>query len=461
MTTPEPTSPPTAPPTISIAIIGSGIIGTILALGLLNLPSTPTSPKLSIKIYEQSTSPREIGAGIGFTATARKCMELMDPRIAACITAVATLNGEPSSPDYSMRFVDGFRTFPTAAGSEYDTSDQDISVHGKVYKLYAGPRGFEGCHRAHFLGEMMKLLPEGVVEFGKRVDGFGYLGGGGVRVSFEGGEEGVECDLVIACDGIKSRVRELLFSPAYNAKYAHQLAFRGLVPMDRAIEKLGRHRALKQHMHCGPHAHVLHFPVAKQQLMNVVAFVPDPKEWDLRQGMTAPASRSEVVDAFREWGPFVRGVIDLLPEEMDKWAVFDTYDCPVPAYAEGRVALAGDAAHASSPHHGAGAGMGVEDALALVAAMGKVREDVGRGVGVGRALDVALQAYSKVRYERSQWLVRSSRHVCRTYEWEAPDIGADMDQAFADIRERSHKIWYFDVEAMVADVQKECRRLMQ
>ncbi|PWY77011.1 FAD/NAD(P)-binding domain-containing protein [Aspergillus heteromorphus CBS 117.55] len=399
-------------PPIEIAIIGNGIIGTILALGLLNLPPSPSSIPLSIKIYEQSPEHRNIGAGIAFTMAARKCMELMDPRIAAC----------PSHPDHSVR-----------PEYEYDASKQDISVHGKVYKLY-------------FLAEVMKLVPEGVVEFGRRVETVEDSGDGSgrVRVGFVGGE-GVECDVgmyfppplranrtVIACDGIKSRIRQVLFSSVYNAQYTHQLAFRGLVPMDRAIEKLGRHRALKQHMHLGPHAHVLHFPVAKQQLMNWA--------W-ASSSMTAPASKGEVVEAFRAWGPF----------EMDKWAVFDTYDCPVPAYAQGKVALAGDAAHASSPHHGAGAGIGVEDALALVAVMAKVRGDAGQGVARGKALEMALQAYSAVRYERSQWLVRSSREVRRVYEWEAPDIGPDMDRA----------VWYFDVDAMVVEVEEEYRRLMQ
>lgn len=267
-------------------------------------------------------------------------------------------------------------------------------------------------------------------------------------------------EVVIACDGIRSRIRELLFTPAYNAQYTHQLAFRGLVPMDAAIQKLSRYRALRQHMHCGPNAHVMHFPVAKQQLMNVVAFVPDPEEWS-RTSMTAPAQKSEVVEAFRAWSPFVRAVIDLLPEELDKWAVFDTYERPVPKYAERRVALAGDAAHASAPHHGAGAGMGVEDALALMAALTRARVDVDRGVAVGKTLEAALKAYSKARYERSQWLVKSSRQVGWTYEWMAADIGGDMDRAFADIRDRSHQVWHFDVEAMVAEVEREYHRFLQ
>ncbi|GLA50307.1 hypothetical protein AnigIFM63604_006355 [Aspergillus niger] len=490
----------TSPIKIEIAIIGSGLIGTLLALGLLNIPIPNTtkdpqstnegqrSTTLSIKIYEQSPTAHELGAGIGFTTCARKCMALMDPRIAECVARVATLNGEPEDPDYCMRFVDGFRTYTegdcwgtTSKGDaeggigvdvrgggsdrvndESDSRDEDkddnggegVYVSGKVYKLYAGPRGFEGCHRGQFLEEVIKLMPEGAVEYSKRVEGYEYLPSGRIQLGFSDGGR-VECDLVLACDGIKSLIRTHLY-PQSKPQYTHQFAFRGLVPMATAIKKLGRYRALRQHMHCGPRAHVLHFPVAKQQLMNVVAFVQDPNDWT-HAGMTAPARKSEVVEAFKEWGPFVRAVIDLLPEELDKWAVFDTFDSPVPKYAERRVALVGDAAHASSPHHGAGAGMGVEDALALVTAIKRAREDVDRGTEVNGALEVAVRAYSRVRYERSQWLVRSSREVGWTYEWMSEDVGADMDRAFADIKKRSYQVWHFDVEAMVAEVERQYR----
>lgn len=218
-------------PPIEIAIIGSGLIGTLLALGLLNIPNSSTTNSnlttLRIKIYEQSPTTHELGAGIGFTTCARKCMTLMDPRIAECVARVATLNGEAEDPDYCMRFVDGFRTYTggecwgTSKGGEgggvdvrgirgdyYSDRIEDnnnnnregedegkgVHVSGKVYKLYAGPRGFEGCHRGQFLDEVMKLMPEGVVEYNKRVEGYEYLPSGRIQLGFSDGGR-VECDL--------------------------------------------------------------------------------------------------------------------------------------------------------------------------------------------------------------------------------------------------------------------------
>lgn len=66
-----------------------------------------------------------------------------------------------------------------------------------------------------------------------------------------------------------------------------------------------------------------------------------------------------------------------------------------------RVCIAGDAAHATTPWQGAGAGQAFEDAAILGVLLGKVRtpSDIAHAFG----------AYSSVRKERSQRVIDSSR----------------------------------------------------
>ncbi|KAL4869564.1 hypothetical protein BDV12DRAFT_196191 [Aspergillus spectabilis] len=447
---------------ISIAIIGSGIIGTVLALGL-----TTRSLGESVKVYEQAPSHRTIGAGIAFTANARKCLSLIDPRLEDCVTAIASLNGEdPERPNNNMHFLDGYSYDPV----RHQRPGEDLQGK-KLYRLYAGERGFEGCHRVGFLEGVMRVLEEGVVEFGRRLERYilpGEEGNSGdedgkIKLVFADGST-AEADIVIGCDGIKSRIRQHLYQPPApyaNPHYTHKVAYRGLVPMPLAISRLGPSLALNQHMYGGPQAHVLTFPVAKQTLLNIVAFVHDPHDWPLERNMTQPANKDEVQKAFRGWGPTVRAIIEMLLESqgLDKWGVFDMYDFPVPTYSQGRVCLAGDAAHASSPHHGAGAGIGVEDALALCVVLERAVKDISQGKGGKKeVLEKALKVFSDVRYERSQWLVRSSREVCETYEWGNPGCGRDLDKGFEDVKERSHRIWYFDIEGMIEELEREMGR---
>lgn len=131
-----------------VAVVGGGIVGLILTLGLLRRG-------IPVKIYEQSSSFHEIGAGVAFTANAQRCMELLDPNILQSMKNVASKN-----PHDYYRYVVGYSN---------DTSTQ-AEEEELLFQIYAGKAGFDGCHRAHFLDELVRFLPTGVVEFRKCLD---------------------------------------------------------------------------------------------------------------------------------------------------------------------------------------------------------------------------------------------------------------------------------------------------
>lgn len=220
--------------------------------------------------------------------------------------------------------------------------------------------------------------------------------------------------------------------------------------MDKARAALGEAKASTRFMHLGPNAHALTFPVAMGTVMNVVAFVTDPSDWAAEDGkFTAPATRKEAVEAFSAFGPAVRAIMGLLPDDLDKWAIFDTRDHPVPKYNKGRVCLAGDAAHAAAPHHGAGAGHGIEDALVLATLLEAVEATSASAWSGAETIRAALTTYNDIRYERTQWLVDSSRIVGELFEWQDPRCGSDPEKFGREIDWRTHQIWDFDVDETV------------
>jgi 2-polyprenyl-6-methoxyphenol hydroxylase-like FAD-dependent oxidoreductase len=248
--------------------------------------------------------------------------------------------------------------------------------------------------------------------------------------------------------------------PACNPSYSHKYAIRSLVPMAQARAALGVFKTSNRVMHCGPDAHALTFPVANNTILNVVAFVTDPEEWVAPdQKFVIPATKAEAARAFSTFSPVVRDLINLLPENLDKWAVFDTYRQPVPSYINGRLCLAGDAAHASSPHHGAGAGSGIEDCLALVALLQQVSEYPKSRFPA--AVRVALQVYNNVRYDRSQWIMNTSRVIGEIYEFQNPECLSNQEKIAQEIHDRSHKIWDYDIDAMVDDSLDQFGRAMK
>ncbi|KAK5656799.1 hypothetical protein OQA88_4347 [Cercophora sp. LCS_1] len=437
---------------LDVAIIGGGIAGVTLALGLQRRGIQTT-------IFERGRSFGEIGAGIGFTPNAEWAMKVLDPRIHAAFKRVTVQNGT----DWFI-WMDG------------SSSESDGAL---IHKMYLGERGFEGCSRADFLDELVKSMPKETVQFSKNLaEIVDRDGSAKVELKFTDGTS-ADADVdrlaaapsVIGCDGIRSRTRQIVVGDrdklAQHPHYTHKYAFRGLVPMDLARPALGQEKTDTRHMYLGPDGHALTFPVAGGKLLNVVAFTTDHDEWPDRDKFTAPASKSDAVKAFERFSPTVRAIIDMLPDSLSKWAVFDTYDHPAPTFIKGRVCISGDAAHAAAPHHGAGAGFAIEDGAVLAHLLGVVDEHTkahpGDACGRTKAALVrkALETYNTVRLERALWLVETSRQVGNMYEWQDPHVVSDHQKCADEIDWRCRKIWHYDIDAMMEETKEHFTRQME
>lgn len=86
-------------------------------------------------------------------------------------------------------------------------------------------------------------------------------------------------------------------------------------------------------------------------------------------------------------------------------------------YANGRVCIVGDAAHATSPWQGAGAGQAFEDAMILGALLGEIKQPAD--------LAAAFQVFDSVRRDRCQRVIDSSRGTGLILCGQDPDAGLD------------------------------------
>ncbi|KAK4454497.1 salicylate hydroxylase [Podospora aff. communis PSN243] len=406
-------------PDFRVAIIGGGITGINLALGL-------QARKIPFTIYERAPAFGEIGAGIGFSPNAERAMAAIDPSILAAFKAAANPNGE----DY-FQWVDGHAT-------------EEV-----LFKLHVGKDGFQGGLRSDILDAWARLVknPSSTVQFGKTLATIDSSPSSSVVTLHFTDRTTATASAVIGCDGIRSRVRQLLLgedSPAALPHYTSKFCYRALVPMDRAVAAVGQYKAGTRFMHNGPGAHVITYPVGGNKVLNVLAVLSDKGEWTDKAKHTGPGSKQEVLDAFASWGPTVRGIVDLMPEQMDKWAIFDMLDYPAERYNKGRVCIAGDAAHATGPHLGAGGGMGIEDALVL----SELMDAAARGVG---GVERALEAYNEIRYERTQAVVKATRKACLLFHWQVEEVGNDGGKFGKEIAPMFLKVWEYDQEKMVED----------
>ncbi|KAM5358517.1 hypothetical protein ACJZ2D_015206 [Fusarium nematophilum] len=368
---------------LSYAIIGGGVAGLSLAIALHHRG-------ISVKIYEQAPKFGEIGAGVGFTDNAIQAMKMCHPGIHKAFEEVRTRG---LSPEKQTTWFD-----------YYDGQTRDVAAREQKAAFSIGSdHGQNGAHRAHFLDKLVKLLPIEIASFGKRLESFEQNETGEYTLMFADGST-AKADAILGCDGIKSKVRQCLFGadhPCAFPSYTQKYAYRALVAMEDAVALIGEEKALNQSMHAGNGGHIMTFPVNHGQTLNVVAFHTTTNDWPDHSKLTASSTREDALRDFDGFGHTITSLLKLAKPDLDIWAIFDLADNPLPTYTKDCVCLVGDAAHATSPHHGSGAGFCVEDAAVLAHILSDEK------VTSRADIKYALEVYNLMRRERGNWLVQS------------------------------------------------------
>ncbi|KAL6165043.1 hypothetical protein ACJQWK_08300 [Exserohilum turcicum] len=379
---------------------------------------------MHVTVYESASAFGEIGAGVGFEPVMVRTMKLIDPRIAAAFEKCTKGNTVTEPP----------RWFTVRFGDE---RKKDVQLGEEVFVMPArrGPRG--GVHRAHFLDELVKLVPDGIARFGKRLQNITEAedGSGDAVLHFADGST-AQHNAVLGCDGIKSRTRSIILgdSETSTAVFSGKYAYRGLLPMTKAVEILGEVIPKTPQMYMGYHGHVLTFPIANGTLLNVVAFA-SRQTWDNPEWVVQ-TSHEDMLDDYKHWTPTVRDMIGNL-QKPDIWALFDHPPAPTYYSAKPLVCLVGDAAHASTPHQGAGAGMGVEDVYILGELLSRcdAKSDITK----------AFQAYDAVRRPRSQKLVKTSREAGMLWDLEGEGVDDHLEAHKQNSLSRMDWIWDYNI----------------
>lgn len=174
----------------------------------------------------------------------------------------------------------------------------------------------------------------------------------------------------------------------------------------------------------------------------VVAF-NSSKTWD-NEKWVVTTTKEEMEADFEGWGPQVQKIVGAM-EKPDIWALFMHPPCNT--YYKGRLCLLGDAAHATTPHQGAGAGMCIEDSYVL-ANLIKDANNVDD-------LERAFKAFDYTRRERTQKNVTTSMEAGQLYDLEL--YGDDLGKIEHSFLTRMQWIWQFDIEKQLEEAQKVMR----
>lgn len=455
-----------------IAIIGGGIGGIALAIGL-------AAQHVPFHIYEAAPSFGEIGAGITFGANVIRAIHGLSPAMLAAYARHVTANEPEALVDafltYRKGFLDDGVVFDEEAWERCRRWRPEAIFHlrGKVQQVGGTEFPVRCCvHRAHLLDEWVRLLPPGSATFGKTLvqivedeDEEANV----VRLTFSGGSTALAA-AVVGCDGIKSTTRRYLHGDSKGkgaARYSGFFGYRAMVPRAAFEAALGPELAATGNLFLCRNGYTIAYPVDHGVALNMFAtcLQREGTTWEDHAEWKVPSTETELRRDLAGWHP---GVVELLVRHGhgEKWAMFhcphdELYYRPLVG---GRVCIMGDAAHATTPHVGAGAGMAIEDAFILsgllghlqnkksVPSLGGNHNNNSTNTEKGKNdIPAAFKAYDAVRRPRSQKVVRESAENVARYCAISCAEGKELERLKMEAHQLGEWLWDFDLDESLAE----------
>jgi len=337
-----------------ILVSGGGIGGLAAAYALARAG-------FPVRLFEQSSEFREVGAGIQLGPNIFRVLEKIGLKDAVLADA-------HRPPGMEMR----------------------DALSGKlITRIPLGPEFFERfgqpyavTHRADIHATFLKACQGSnliALETSRRVDSFEDRGDA-VTVTLENGER-VEGRALIGCDGMWSTIRERIVGDGKPRVSGH-IAYRAVLKRDEVPADLWRPDVV---LWAGPRTHFVHYPLRRGELYNLVAvFHSDRYE----EGWNAEGSTELLWQHFKGQRPEVLRLLERI-ETWRMWVLCDRE--PVKDWTKGRVTLLGDAAHPMLQYLAQGACMATEDAVVLAEKAAATPSD----------LPAAFKAYQQERYLRT------------------------------------------------------------
>lgn len=346
---------------MKVTIIGAGIGGLTVAIAL-------QQKGIPIELFEAAPALQPVGAGIILANNAMQvyqklglesALQKQGQRIAAVHIADAQIN--PLSSISLEDFEKQYCTFNTA------------------------------IHRGQLQQILLEQISPGKLHLGKKLCGLEQIGQEVILQFTDGSQHRAE--LVIAADGIHSGVRKALF-PNSQIRSARQACWRGIaqLPIPSAYQN--------EVYECwGKGERFGMVPLGKN---SVYWFAVKNYQRDLQQEF----AHFEVQQLGQNFAPFIREI--LAATDPQKIYLDDLNDLQLLAsWHQGRVCLIGDAAHATTPNMGQGAGQAIEDAWVL-------SELLAREAGAAEA----FAKFELLRKKKVQQIVGTSWTIGKMAHWE-------------------------------------------
>ena len=163
-----------------------------------------------------------------------------------------------------------------------------------------------------------------------------------------------ETDLTLACDGIKSKIRENNFNEE-PPKFTGLIAWRGIIDSEKLSDKK---IWTEINIHLGPGGHIVHYPISKGKRINFVA-IKQQNTWE-EESWILEGKKDQLLIEFNSWNSEIKDLFNKA-EKVNKWGLFERK--ATKTLFNKNIILMGDAAHPMLPFLAQGSCLAIEDAF--------------------------------------------------------------------------------------------------
>ena len=338
------------------AIIGGGIGGLTTAITL-------KQTGIDYEIFEATPELKPVGAGIVMAANAMQVLQRLG--IEKKIMKAGLEINSAFVVDQSFQKISGF------------------AVKEKIASRYG--IGSYAIQRGRLQQVLMNEIDVNKIQLNKRLSSL-VQHPNKVEIKFDDGTS-TEADIVIGADGIKSAVRKNIFGEV-PLRYSGQTCWRGMakfsLPLDKrnnSYEMWGNQKGLRFGF----------VPTAENEVYYFTTYFTKPN------GKDEPGQvKKNLLDIFSVFGAIPTQLIEATPEESIIRSDINDF-VPIKQWWKGRVALIGDAAHATTPNLGQGGCQAVEDAFVLAKCLKE-----------NPSPEKAFEQYQSIRYQKAVYVVNTS-----------------------------------------------------
>ncbi|MTD25959.1 FAD-dependent urate hydroxylase HpxO [Erwinia sorbitola] len=363
-------------------IIGAGIGGMCAAIALKRCG-------IDSVVFEAVKEIKPVGAAISIWPNGVKCLNYLGMK-----DALRAIGG----PMHYMAYKD-YQSAETLTQFSLEPLVQD-----------SGERPYPVA-RAELQAMLLDNWGRDKVQFGKRVSRVEQQSDS-VTAYFDDGTT-ASGDLLIACDGTHSVIRQSVLGHAAERRYAGYVNWNGLVEIDESLAAADHWTTF-----VGEGKRVSLMPIAGNRFYFFFD-VPLPK------GLAEDrrSLRDDLSRYFSGWAAPVQHLIaQLNPETTNRVEIHDIE--PFARLVHGRVALLGDAAHSTTPDIGQGGCAAMEDAVVLAMAL----------QSNSLSIEDSLLRYQLKRADRVKELVLKARKRCDVTHAKDPAVTTEW---YAGLRQEN------------------------